>query len=164
MENLIFIHLRKISIYPVKDPFKMALMLKRLSHPTSSSRSSHIQKSYQDRVSFDYNNRLFYIYDLGRYNNSHIFHYGECMDLTSIEFKIRRYLPVYKRIEYIPMGHIVAGKESFDEYIHRKNIKTKLMFNCGDVETWDVFTIDNNTTLQDVIAYVHTVFKRSSVL
>lgn len=66
---------------------------------------------------YDAHNRVFYLFYLGRYHNSPIYHYGETNDIDVIEFYIQSQLPFYQRIMYIPIDTELDALYAFDKYI-----------------------------------------------
>lgn len=102
---------------------------------------------YLDRAT-DYD-RIFYIYYLGCFNNTPIYHYGESSDIHHAELKIKKTVPFYERVWYTPLDNNVYMKDEFDEYIKNKKIKIML----PDVNQWDAFTTDE---IDIVIKYLST--------
>jgi hypothetical protein len=66
-----------------------------------------------------YNDKVFYIYYLGRYRNKHHYTYGISTDLYSTELRIISNLPTYKLLTYYPTDYQENFIEKF-EYITKK--------------------------------------------
>jgi hypothetical protein len=63
------------------------------------TRQSTICRSYLDRVDhISTHNKIFFVFDLGRYNNKRIYHFGESPDFYLTEFQIHKSFPVCKPI------------------------------------------------------------------
>jgi hypothetical protein len=61
-------------------------------------------KCYMDQVdAFSTHNRTFFIYDLGRYNNQNVYHYGETSDLYWKECQLRKTFPYYVKVVEEPV-------------------------------------------------------------
>lgn len=78
-----------------------------------------VRSSYHDNAQTDVSNRVFYIYHLGRFNNRHIYHYGESVDACEVAFRVHRTLPFYKRILCIPTEDAPYGLTRFDSIVQR---------------------------------------------
>jgi len=138
---------------------KAKLTPRRLSQ---TQRSRTRTKCYLDQVSLDYNNRSFYIYDIGKFDNTRIYYYGETLDLMNVEFRLCKVLPVYHKVVHVLMDSRVSAKDYFDKYVTKAGIKTTLMLKYSDVETWDAFVTNDDYTLPTILEYVNCVFAQEN--
>lgn len=117
---------------------------------------THIVNSYLDRVSdYDIHNKVFYIYYLGCFNNTPMYHYGESDDLDLVELKIKRTLPFYERVLYTPVEHHTNTLEQFKDYIKNKKVRIPL----AEVCMWDAFLISEEQDIGDIINKVNEYYK-----
>lgn len=109
---------------------------------------------YNDRVSIDTSNKMFYIYDLGRYNNKHFYHFGECQDIYESEFNLKRSLPLYECKLSMPVNYI-NGLKMFETYIDPKRCYLPI----DDKNKWDVFCLDEVNELEDVLTMAKSIYE-----
>lgn len=95
-----------------------------------------LRSSYHDNVQTDMSNRVFYIYHLGRFNNRHIYHYGEASDAYEVAFRVHRTLPFYKRILCIPAEEAPCGLSRFDSLVQRQRCTIPV----HGLEEWAAFS------------------------
>jgi hypothetical protein len=113
--------------------------------------------SYKDRVDMDTSNRVFFIYYLGRYSNKPIFHYGETMDTSLVEFYLRKKVPIYQKKFYVPVEDHIYGKHQFDKYVKTNNLVTKIP--VYGMEKLDYFTTNNKIKFQNVMCELYNIFQ-----
>ena len=98
-------------------------------HPSIYSRQSRaatvrptccfhkVGHSYMDHVDYtSAHNRMFYVYFLGNFQNTPIYCYGETDNPDSVEFTLKRTLPMYKNIVLEPTEGY-SGLSQFDRII-----------------------------------------------
>lgn len=117
--------------------------------------------SYHDRIDTDNTNRIFYIYYLGRYHNAPIYHYGECMDLDVIEFTLKKTIPFYEKVLYIPMDHHFMGKDKFDFFVNKHNLRIEIPI--LNVNLYDIITTSDIIGHDEIVAEVYNIFKTLEV-
>ena len=115
--------------------------------------------SYYDRIDLDYNNKTFFIYSLSKYNNRHLYYYGETLDLNSTEFKLAKTLPTYKKILEIPSNDIPNLLNNFENKILK--YKSKLPIKNSDLNN-NIFSIDDDYELNNIISYLISKYKSIS--
>lgn len=95
---------------------------------------------YHDRVDESVHNRTFFVFSIGRFNNTPIYHYGETSDIALEEFRIRRALPFYEKVLDVPlvMDGTIRSKEEFDTFIREHDMATKIPL--SGLEDWGAFT------------------------
>lgn len=82
---------------------------------------------YKDKVDYyDNSNRVFYLYNLGRYHNKYLYHYGTTNDIDLVEYNLRKNIPFYERIIYTPIEDYTYGPKLFDDFIENENLKSTL--------------------------------------
>lgn len=113
--------------------------------------------SYKDRVDMDTSNRMFYIYYLGRYSNKPIFHYGETMDTSLVEFHLRKKVPIYQKKFYVPVEDRVYGKTQFEKYLKKNNLMTTLP--VYGMENLDYFTTNDRIKFHNVLSELYYIFQ-----
>lgn len=75
-------------------------------------------RSYLDRVSiYDTQNRVFYLFYMGKFHNRAMYHYGETNDIAATEFFVKSHLPFYELLMYIPIDTEQNALHRFTEYI-----------------------------------------------
>jgi len=55
-----------------------------------------------------------------------MYHYGECLDISTVEFQLRKVLPCYEKRIFIPVDHHVNGKEQFDKFVSKNDLRCQL--------------------------------------
>lgn len=66
-----------------------------------------------------YNERIFYIYYVGRFKNKHHYIYGISNDLYSTELRITSNLPQYKLLTYYPIEYQETFIYKFNEITNK---------------------------------------------
>ena len=75
-----------------------------------------------DRVSmYDTQNRVFYLFYMGRYHNRAMYHYGETNDIDATEFFVKSHVPLYELIMYIPIDTEQGALHQFTDYIQHES-------------------------------------------
>lgn len=116
-------------------------------------------KCVSDKFEYDNNNKVFYIYDLGRYKNQTIFSYGESYDISTTEFKLRKTVPIYKNIITQPVEHNVNSKDRFEEYLKLNKMSVKLLL--PDTDDWAAFTTDD---IRPIMQKINELFPNAYIL
>lgn len=106
--------------------------------------------SYFDRP--DTSDRVFYIYNLARYNNRPHYHYGETHDLLYTEFLLRSRVPIYKRICYHPVDSSTNCLDRFHSMIMDKKVTLPAL----NIE--NVFALDDATEMEHILNRVESMF------
>ena len=83
----------------------------KLSHLTCCK----VAHGFYDRVDMtSANDRVFYVYALGTYNNTPVYIYGETDDILSVELDLKRTVPMYTRVVCAP-SHEMLGVDVFED-------------------------------------------------
>lgn len=106
--------------------------------------------SYYDRA--DTSDRIFYIYNLARYNNRPHYHYGETCDLHYTEFALKAKVPIYTRICYYPIDAATDGLARFERIIAPKRTSLPAL------PVPNVFALDDATEMEGILAGVDAIF------
>lgn len=112
--------------------------------------------SYRDRVEIDNDNRVFFIYSLGRYRNTPLFYYGDAYDISTVEYALRKELPTYEKKIVVPVEDSVFGKQKFEAYIQENNLGARLPIQNTQFDT--VFTLSDTVTFNEIEAFVKDEF------
>lgn len=79
-------------------------------------------RSYLDRASIhDTQNRVFYLFYMGRFHNRAMYHYGETNDIAATEFFVKSHVPFYELLLYIPVDTEQDALPKFTEYIQQES-------------------------------------------
>ncbi len=113
-----------------------------------NNRKNIICQSYYDRVSYDANNNIFYIYYLGKYNNRKTYCYGETNDISIIELKLKQSLPIYKLIRTISKEDKIYDKNNFEKIIKNNKIDFPIKELNNDLS---FFYLDNENLFKKVM-------------
>lgn len=113
--------------------------------------------SYKDSVDMDTSNRLFFVYYLGRYDNRPIFYYGETMDISLIEFHLRKKVPIYQKKFHVPVEDNIYGKQRFDRYVRRNQLVARLPVH--GMEGYDYFTTNYKLHYKDILLELYRIFQ-----
>jgi hypothetical protein len=108
--------------------------------------------SYFDRP--DTSDRVFYIYNLARYNNKPHYHYGVTHDLLYTEFLLRSRVPIYKRICYHPIDTTLDCIDRFEKIIADKRVLLPVF----DID--NVFAIEDSSEMQPILDHVDAMFSK----
>lgn len=112
-------------------------------------RNVSTRSSYYDRP--DTSERIFFIYNLSRYDNRPHYHYGETCDLYHTELMLKARVPVYTRVCYFPVyGDTTRGLNKFESYIANKRATTLKLDN--------VFALDDAEEMKDILDYANSIF------
>lgn len=138
---------------PSYRPNRLKRRARRFMTSAIPDNSNPSMVSYDDRVSeYDTHNRVLYIYYLGCFNNTPIYHYGEANDLMSAELRVKMTLPLYERVWHSPVSHRVNAKAELDDLVSTKRVEIAL----PNVTHWDAFTTDN---ISLVVSRLDAAFK-----
>ena len=110
-------------------------------------------RSYLDKASvYDSHNRVFYIYELGRYNNIPMYRYGETNDVDLVELQINAKLPMYKKVATIPVDAQITSLDRFHEYIApcRRSLPVE------ETDEWNIFAADS---ISEVLQQVNEIYQ-----
>lgn len=122
----------------------------------NQSRQHTITRSYKDKVDIDYNNQMFFIYALGRYQNTPLYYYGTTNDIDLVEFNICSKLPAYKRVLYFPVEHKWQKIDNFEEYLNQNNLRSDVLSQfCGLDNT---FITNNKVSIQNIVDFTTICF------
>ncbi len=116
-----------------------------------------ICNNYKDIPCSDTSENVFYIYYLGRYNNTHTYHYGETNDIYSIEFNLSKKLPMYKKITSIPVDSHIDGYDNFYKFLKKYNLTNKFP-NKFSIDIENIFTTNDNVGIDEILSFVAETF------
>jgi hypothetical protein len=96
---------------------------------------------YWDNAEHNVNDRVFYVFKLGRYNNKMYYHYGETYDIAHVILRLRKHLPYYALVAQYP----IAGNEQLIDMFRLKLDKfaAKLPLE-GELNKWDVVCFESD--------------------
>lgn len=108
--------------------------------------------SYLDRAPqwYDMSNRVFYVYSLGRFHNTPMYHYGETSDIDLVEFEMKKRVPYYKRVIYVPLDE--DANDSLRDIIKQKE---KVSIPVTGMETWNAFTAESIDDMLQIVEESH---------
>ena len=115
-------------------------------------------KSYKDQVDYFTCNKVFFLYDVGRYHNKRLYHYGETIDIDLVEYKLKKNLPYYKKLIDIPIDNCINGFEKLEGIIDKQGLKTKIPVN--NIDDIRVLYINDDNCIQDLIDEINSLFKQ----
>lgn len=114
-------------------------------------RNVSTKSSYFDRP--DTSERIFFIYNLARYDNRPHYHYGETSDLYHTELMLKSRVPIYTRVCYYPV-HGGRGLSEFEAYIQNKRVKTLNIDN--------IFALEDADEMVTVLECVNAIFAENA--
>lgn len=114
-------------------------------------RACSVKSSYYDRP--ETSERIFYIYNLSRYNNRPHYHFGETCDLYYTELLLKSRVPIYTRICYHPIHVATDGITEFHSYIRDRVSKLP-----PPIDLDNVFSLDDATEMEAILAKVDAIF------
>lgn len=107
-------------------------------------RIAPICRSYLDSAPswYDSHTRVFYCYYLGRYRNQPLYCYGYTNDLDTVEFNLKKTLPMYERVMYVPCN----------DFMHEEAFKKEKHVTLGIEGTSElnIITCDNVHTIINI--------------
>jgi len=115
-------------------------------------------KSYNDHVDYFTCNRIFFIYDIGKFFNTRLYHYGISVDIDLVEYKLQKSLPYYKKLLDIPIDNCIYGVDNFDSFIKENNMMIKMPI--VGLEDFDVFKLSDDKPINEVLEYTNGFFKQ----
>ena len=130
-------------------------MLKKWSHLHFRART--VTKCYYDNVSYDENNRLFYIIHIGRYHNKHTFSVGTTLDLHATVYEHVKTYPVSKCLYQVPIGRLTTAPETFLHHVKSMCVENPLQ---GPVpQHHQMIAVDDYDYVHFMFAKADEVFK-----
>ncbi len=117
-----------------------------------------ICNNYKDIPCSDTSENVFYIYYLGRYNNTHTYHYGETNDIYSIEFNLSKKLPMYKKLTNIPVDSHIDGYDNFSKFLKKNNLITNNFLTKFPIDIENIFTTNDNVSIDEILSFVTETF------
>lgn len=119
-------------------------------------RTNQARASYRDRVDLDNNNRVFFIYSLGRYRNKPLYYFGETIDISSVEYALRKELPFYEQQIVVPVEDSVYGREEFEGFINRHQLEAKLPLEGSSFDS--IFTSSESISFDNILDRVLDIY------
>lgn len=117
-----------------------------------------INKSYKDKVDYFTCHKIFFIFDIGRYHNKRLYHYGETIDIDLTEYKLKKNLPYYKKIIDIPINNCINGFEKIENLIEIQGLKTKIPLDGLDDIL--ILYISDDDCIQNLIDEINIFFRQ----
>jgi hypothetical protein len=107
--------------------------------PNKTARSTKIVKY----TAPDYNEAVFYIYYIGRYNDELIYKYGVSTDIIKTESRFLNYgIDKFMKIKIEPIEHHVYAIDKFS--LHLQNLKIYRTLNINDKYISNLFALTDN--------------------
>lgn len=131
--------------------------------PRYAKKSSilRVKTTYSDKVSIDNSELVFYIYSLGNYHNTPMYHYGETIDLYMTECSLKKQLPVYERVMCTPIDDKHNSLQMFREFLNKNHKTTALpVVKCEHLE---VFTCNDQHDFEMILGFIDTLYQPSSL-
>lgn len=113
-------------------------------------------KSYSDQVDYFTCNKVVFLFDIGKYYNRRLYHYGETIDIDLVEYKLNRFLPYYNKIIDIPIDKCIDGFEKLESIIEEKGLKTKIPIE--GIEDLNVLYTNDGNCIQNLIDEINAIF------
>ena len=116
--------------------------------------------SYLDRVDCDFSNKLFYVFYLGRYNNTPMYTYGETLDIHLLELSLNKRFPTYKKELLIPVNDLVFAKRTVDIFLDVQKLKTEFPLKTSvEFEEYEFFTTSESQDISKITEEITDIFR-----